>query len=95
MDDHERFLSRRQQAERYGKSTKTIERWGDNPSLGFPAEIDVNGHKYRALSKLEAWERKRAAAAKAAPRKGWGAERRRSNDVSPVTVKARAAMAHE
>jgi hypothetical protein len=71
MDGPERFLSRRQQSERYGKSTKTIERWGADPSLGYPPEIDIRGHKFRALSKLEAWERRRAAVAKAAPRKGW------------------------
>jgi hypothetical protein len=78
MDHEERFLSRRQQSERYGKSTKTIERWGADPSLGYPPEIDINGHRFRALSELQAWERKRAAVAKAAPRRGWGAEQRRS-----------------
>jgi hypothetical protein len=74
MDSRERFLSRRQQADRYGKCIKTIERWGDDPSLNFPAEVDTNGHKFRALSKLETWERKRAAVAAAAPRKRWSAK---------------------
>ena len=71
MDGPERFLSRRQQSERYGKSARTIERWGDDPLLGFPYEIDINGRKFRALSALERWERKRAAVAKAAPRRRW------------------------
>lgn len=46
MDSRERFLSRRQQGERYGKSIRTIGRWGDDPSLNFPDEIDINGHKF-------------------------------------------------
>jgi hypothetical protein len=82
MDNQERFLSRRQQAQRYGKSVRTVECWGDDPSLGFPPEIDIRGHKFRALSKLEAWERARARVAKTAPRRGWGAERRRSKDAT-------------
>jgi hypothetical protein len=72
MDHEERLLSRRQQARRYNDcNVKTIERWGNNPALGYPPEIDINGRKYRKLSELEAWERKRAAVAKAAPRRRW------------------------
>jgi hypothetical protein len=56
---NERYLSRRKQAERYEKSVRTIERWGEDPDLDYPAELDVNGRKLRALSALERWERKR------------------------------------
>lgn len=56
---NERYLSRRAQAERYGRSVRTIERWGENPQLALPPEFDINGHKFRSLSALERWERKR------------------------------------
>jgi hypothetical protein len=55
------WLSRRQQATRYAVSLKTIERWGVDPKLDYPAELDVNGRKRRPLSGLERWERKRVA----------------------------------
>jgi len=59
------FLTRRQQARRYGVSTRTIDRWSDDDNLGLPAEIDIAGRKYRKLSDLETWERARAAIAAA------------------------------
>jgi hypothetical protein len=74
VNHEERFLSRRQQAERYGKSVKTVERWGLDPTLGFPGEYDINSHKFRKLSELEAWERSRAAIAATAPRRHWPAK---------------------
>jgi hypothetical protein len=67
----ERFLSRAEQARRYGKSVKTIERWTADPALGFPGELDINGRKFRRLSELETWERERAAIAAAMPRRSW------------------------
>jgi hypothetical protein len=54
-----RFLSRRDQAERYGKSVRSIERWGKDPVMAMPPEYDFNGLKARAEDELEAWERKR------------------------------------
>ena len=59
------FLTRRQQAGRYQRSIRTIERWGDDAELGYPAEIDINGHKLRREFDLELWERERAAVAAA------------------------------
>jgi hypothetical protein len=59
------FLTRRQQARRYGVSTRTIDRWSDDDNLGLPAEIDIAGRKYRKLPDLETWERARAAIAAA------------------------------
>jgi hypothetical protein len=56
------FLSRRAQARRYGKSTKTIKRWGEDPKMGMPPEYDFNGLPSRALDELEPWERSRVAA---------------------------------
>jgi hypothetical protein len=56
------FLSREAQRVRYGKkSQKTIVRWGENPALGMPEEIDINGRKYRDEEKLIRWEQSRVA----------------------------------
>ena len=49
MSDDTIFLTRRQQARRYGVSTRTIDRWSDDDNLGLPAEIDIAGRKYRKL----------------------------------------------
>jgi hypothetical protein len=65
MPDDTIFLTRRQQARRYGVSTRTIDRWSDDDNLGLPAEIDIAGRKYRKLSELETWERARATIAAA------------------------------
>jgi hypothetical protein len=65
MSDDTIFLTRRQQARRYGVSTRTIDRWSDDDNLGLPAEIDIAGRKYRKLADLETWERARAAIAAA------------------------------
>jgi hypothetical protein len=56
-----RFLSRRDQADRYGKSVRTIERWGEDPEMGMPVEYDFHGLKARAEDELETWERSRVA----------------------------------
>ena len=59
------YLTRRQQAGRYQRTVRTIERWGDDPELGYPPEIDINGRRLRRKSDLEQWERERAAVAAA------------------------------
>jgi hypothetical protein len=66
----ERYLSRREQSERYGCSVRTIERWGDDPALGYPPEHDFKGRKKRPLSALERWERRRAALSNSRKRAG-------------------------
>jgi hypothetical protein len=60
---HETFLSRTQQAARWSVSKRSVERWGEDEELGLPPEIEINGRRYRKLSELEAWERKRAVSA--------------------------------
>jgi hypothetical protein len=51
-----RFLTRKQQAQRWSKTVRTVERWGANPKLGLPAEYDFNGKPHREESELELWE---------------------------------------
>jgi hypothetical protein len=54
-----RFLSRRAQAQRYGRSVDTIKRWGKDPQMGMPPEYNFRGMPHRDEAELEAWERKR------------------------------------
>jgi hypothetical protein len=61
MENDDRYLSRRAQAERYNSSVRTIERWGEAGEL--PAEYELGGRKFRRLSDLQNWERERAAVA--------------------------------
>lgn len=64
-----RFLSRQAQAERYGKSIKTIERWGKDPRMGMPREYDFHGLKARREDELERWERSRVVVTASTQRK--------------------------
>jgi hypothetical protein len=56
-----RFLRRRAQAQRYGVSLKTIQRWGRDPEMNMPDEFDFNGHPCRIEDQLEVWEKGRVA----------------------------------
>jgi hypothetical protein len=59
----EAFLSTPGLADRYDVSTRTIERWEDNPKLDFPKpDLVINKRKYRRVSTIESWERRRATA---------------------------------
>jgi len=55
-------------AKRYGVHPFTLRRWDENPELGFPPVIMVNGRRYREIAKLDVWDRKnsREAAARRA-----------------------------
>ena len=54
------FLPAPKTARRYDVSNRTIVRWEQDPALGFPQPMHVNGRKFYALDELEAWERLRA-----------------------------------
>jgi hypothetical protein len=65
------WLSRRQQAQRWNVTKRSVERWGKDKKVGLPQEYEVNGRKYRDLPEIEIWERScavSAAANLAAPR---------------------------
>ena len=47
-------------ARRYGVSDRTIARWEQDPDLGFPQPMIVNGRKFHPVDALEAWEKTRA-----------------------------------
>jgi hypothetical protein len=58
------YLSNPALAERYDVATRTIERWEDDPKLDFPPpDLIINSRKYRKLSTIESWERRRATSA--------------------------------
>jgi len=44
--------------ERYCVHPHTLRRWDQNPALGFPPVIMLNGRRYREVAALEAWDRK-------------------------------------
>ena len=53
-------------AKRYDTTSRTVDRWREDPDLGFPQPIDINGYLYFSEPELIAWERKRAAGAASA-----------------------------
>ena len=55
------FLPGPKTARRYGVSDRTIARWEQDETLGFPKPMLVNGRKFHPLDELEAWEKSRAA----------------------------------
>jgi|AmaraimetFIIA100_FD_contig_121_96578_length_6637_multi_4_in_0_out_0_3 transposase len=55
-----RFLSRSAQAQRYGKSVRTIKRWGNDPRMAMPPEYSFHT-PHRAEDELDAWDRSRVA----------------------------------
>ena len=54
-----RYLSRQAQAQRYGKSVKTLMRWSEDPAMGMPREFNFSGLFSRREDELEEWERGR------------------------------------
>jgi hypothetical protein len=54
-----RYLTRRAQGARYGKSKRTIERWGRDPKMQMPEETWFNGVPHRDEAALEVWEAQR------------------------------------
>jgi hypothetical protein len=55
-----RNLRKRATADRYDVSTKSIDRWVEDPRLGFPAPFYINSLPYWNEDELIAWERSRA-----------------------------------
>lgn len=59
-----------QLAKKLGKSLRTLARWDDDPSLGFPKPVVINRRKHRRAHEVEAWLNKRALASLDAKTKG-------------------------
>jgi hypothetical protein len=54
------LLPHRLVAEKYGVSTRTIDRWGEDPTLSFPPVILIRKRKYYDAATIDAWDRARA-----------------------------------
>lgn len=59
------YLSGPQVQERYGVTKMTLWRWCENPSMGFPQPLRINGRKYFDVTELDAWDRSRISGAAA------------------------------
>ena len=49
-------------AREFGVCTRTLDRWDDQPELGFPPVIWINGRKYRDADQLDAFKAARVRA---------------------------------
>ena len=61
MNTDDNFLPAKQVERRYSVCGRTLDRWEDNPELGFPKPSWINHRRYWRLADLQAWERARAA----------------------------------
>jgi predicted DNA-binding transcriptional regulator AlpA len=59
-DTKEILLTARQTCERYSKSIRTLNRWLNDPELGFPRPIWINDRRHFSLAELKSWERRQA-----------------------------------
>jgi predicted DNA-binding transcriptional regulator AlpA len=55
-----KYLPRRQVAEKFLISERTVDRWERDPELDFPAPADVNGRFYWSEAALDRWMASRA-----------------------------------
>jgi hypothetical protein len=55
------YLSKPKVAERFDTTSRTIDRWSEDPELGFPKPLFIRGYQYFSLPDLISWERSRAA----------------------------------
>ena len=54
------YLPKPKVAERYHTTSRTVDRWREDPDLGFPQPLNINGYLYFSEPELIAWERSRA-----------------------------------
>jgi predicted DNA-binding transcriptional regulator AlpA len=55
-----RKLGTRAVAERFGVSTRSVDRWTADPALAFPQPMHINGRKYWDEGEIVAWATARA-----------------------------------
>ena len=63
-DEGSTFVTRGQLAKRYSVVERTISRWLEDESLGFPQPMFVGARLFFRLTEIEIWERDRAAASR-------------------------------
>jgi hypothetical protein len=62
IDDDTHIVPSRTVLNRYNIVDRTLRRWEENPALGFPRHISINGRRYWRVADLRAWELARAKA---------------------------------
>jgi hypothetical protein len=82
MDDQSELIPDPQVAHRYGVTLMSLWRWDHKPELEFPPAVYICRRKYRERRKLEAWERKRAAASGPATLAGPPAQAQLNNRIA-------------
>jgi predicted DNA-binding transcriptional regulator AlpA len=63
----DRMLQTRDVCAHFGVSDRTVDRWVADEHMSFPQPTRIRGRKYWSESKVIAWARKRAKAAREAP----------------------------
>lgn len=58
VDGQQKKLPARLVAQRYNVSTRSLNRWGEEPDLEFPSPTYVRGRRYWDLSSLIEWDEK-------------------------------------
>ncbi len=56
-DDADSYLPSIKVRRRYDICSRTLNRWEDNPELGFPKAVRINRRRYWRLADLQDWER--------------------------------------
>ena len=44
-------------AKQFGVTTRTIDRWDEDPELDFPKAVEINGRKYRRSNEIRVFQR--------------------------------------
>lgn len=60
-----KYLTGPQVEQRYQRTRMTIYRWENDPEMGFPKPIVINGRKYHEETQLDAWDQARICGAAA------------------------------
>jgi hypothetical protein len=56
-DDSDKNLPTTLVADRYAVTTRSVERWAEDPALGFPPPIYINRRKFWSLNALKRFDR--------------------------------------
>jgi predicted DNA-binding transcriptional regulator AlpA len=56
-DDEEKLDPDPKVAKNLGVTTRTIDRWDEDPKLDFPKAVEINGRKYRRRNEIRAFVR--------------------------------------
>jgi hypothetical protein len=58
--DRSPYVPKKRVALRYATTTRTVDRWSEDPALKFPIPLNINGRVYFSEPELIEWERQQA-----------------------------------